>query len=90
MAKKKRGFIKYRSYLFVEKDPVIDAIRAGVSDAQMSYTEIEQASGVKASTVRNWLHGNVRRPQFATVAAVARSVGAKGIAFNSKGIPHLV
>jgi len=72
---KSRGHITYKSYLFVDKDPVIDALRTAVSGAKMKYSAIRNESGVSATTIHNWFHGKTRRPQFATVAAVARVLG---------------
>lgn len=69
----------YKSYMFREKDPIIDALRTAVSDSQMTYTEIHADSGVSKSTIHNWFGGKTRRPQFATVSAVARSLGKTGI-----------
>lgn len=91
-AKKKatrRGFVVYKSYLFKEKDPVIDAMRTAVEDSKESYSEISDASGVSASTMYNWFHGNVRRPQFATTTAVVLALGKKGIMFKG-GKPTLI
>lgn len=79
---KKRTIIRYKSYSFVDKDPIIDALRTAVSDSGKSYREISNTSNVSASTVRNWFHGNVRRPQFATVAAVAQACGKHTILIN--------
>lgn len=87
---KKRGFIKYKSYLFIDKDPIIDAMRGHVSESKMSYGQIHEAGGPSPTTLRNWFHGETRRPQFATVAATSRTLGAKGIMFNGKGTPYLV
>jgi DNA-binding phage protein len=72
MAKAKKGFLSpYRTYSFVDKDPVIDKIRTVVEDSQESYKEIHESSGVSVTTLYNWFHGKTRRPQFATVNAVA-------------------
>lgn len=87
---KKRGFIKYRSYQFVDKDPVIDALRTAVSEAKVKYSTLSAESGVSATTLHNWFHGNTRRPQFATTAATARALGMKGIMFNRLGHPYFV
>jgi hypothetical protein len=86
----KRGFIKYKSYLFVDKDPIIDALRGPISASKMSYSEINEAGGPAAATLRNWFSGETRRPQFATVAATARTIGKRGIRFASSGNPYLV
>jgi uncharacterized protein YerC len=66
--------------LFRDKDPVIDHLRTAVQKDGKSYNEIGLRSGVKGATLRNWFHGPTRRPQFATIAAVARSLGNDGVA----------
>ncbi len=77
MAKKSkaRGFVTYKSYMFREKDPIIDALRTAVSDSTLTNRGVQEQSGVSATTIHNWFHGKTRRPQFATVAAVARACG---------------
>jgi len=72
----KRGYLKpYKTYLFREKDPIIDKTRTVVEDSGLSYAEIEEKSGVSTSTMYNWFHGNTRRPQFCTVNAVGGACG---------------
>ena len=85
---KKRGFITYKSYLFREKDPIIDCIRTARSDAHMSYQELHEQSGVSISSLRNWEHGDVRKPQFATVMATINALGKKLVTKNGK--PFLI
>lgn len=85
---KKRGFIRYKSYLFVNKDPIIDQIRTTRSDLQMSYREVHEKSGVSVAAIRNWEHGKVRRPQFATVMAVVNAMGRDIV--TKKGKPFIV
>ena len=75
MATKKRGFIKYKSYSFVNKDPVIDLLRTAKDDRKVTLEGIHSDSGVSVGTLHNWFRGKTRRPQFATVAAVARAMG---------------
>lgn len=88
MAKRaRRGIIPYKSYSFVDKDPVIDALRTQVSDAKVKYTQLSADSGVSYTTLRNWFHGEVRRPQFATIAAVATALGKRTITIT-RGKPH--
>lgn len=70
-----KGFKLYKSYNFRNKDPIIDVIRTVVQDSEMSYTEVNQDSGVSVTTLRNWFVGTTKRPQFATIAAVARACG---------------
>ena len=69
------GYLKpYRTYVFRNKDPIIDKTRTLVADANASYQEISDQSGVSTSTLYNWFHGKTRRPQFATVNAVAMAL----------------
>lgn len=88
MAKKSngRGIITYKSYLFKTKDPVIDALRTLVQDSGKKYSEI---SDVSSTTLHGWFHGKTLRPQFATIAAVTRGLGKKGIEFGSDGKPKI-
>ena len=89
MAKsKKRGFIQYKSYLFVDKDPVIDAFRTARSDTKSSFQDIRDAGGPTVGTMRNWESGGVKRPQFATVAAATKAMG-KSIIDLSAGKPRI-
>lgn len=70
-----RGFITYKSYMFRDKDPVIDQVRTLVKDEGVNYTQVHARSGVSTTTLSNWFNGRTRRPQFATVQAVARGLG---------------
>lgn len=65
----------YKSYNFVDKDPVIDLVRTTVEDSKLSYQKIHEDSGVSVTTLRNWFYKKTRRPQFCTVAAVVRACG---------------
>jgi len=67
----------YKSYSFVDKDPMIDQVRTVIADSQMTYKAISEASGVTSTTLRNWLDGSTRKPQAATFNAVLRACGYK-------------
>lgn len=67
----------YKSYSFKDKDPVIDIVRTMVEDEGKSYREIAMGSGVSHTTLNNWFNGKTKRPQYATIMAVARSMGYK-------------
>jgi transcriptional regulator with XRE-family HTH domain len=67
----------YKSYSFVDKDPIIDEIRTVVEDSGFSYKQIEDESGVSWATLHAWFNGKTRRPQAATLNAVARALGYK-------------
>ncbi len=85
-----RGFIRYKSYSFISKDPIIDAFRTLREDSGLSYAEINGDGGPPAGTMRNWEFGDVKRPQFATVWAAARACGATGIVTDSHGHPRFI
>lgn len=65
----------YKTYNFIDKDPVIDRIRTIIADEGISYTEVATRAGVAETTLFAWFYGLTRRPQHATVAAVCRAVG---------------
>lgn len=65
----------YRSYVFKDKDPIIDLVRTVVQESEMSYGEISDKSGVSTSAINGWLNGATLRPQFCTANAVFRSCG---------------
>lgn len=67
----------YRTYQFIDKDPVIDNLRTIVEENGLSgkHKIICELSGVSPSTIFNWFKGNTKRPQHATVAAVSSSLG---------------
>ncbi len=75
MAKKEWKAPVYRTYRFVDKDPMIDKLRTAVSDSGMKYSQIHEESDVSTATLRNWFHGDTKRPQFATLNAVAIALG---------------
>lgn len=65
----------YRTYSFVDKDPIIDVMRTLVHDSKLTHKEINERCGVSRATLGNWFNGKTRRPQFCTIAAVAGSMG---------------
>lgn len=85
MADRKTGALKlYKSYNFVDKDPVIDKVRTLVKREGLKYTEIQNLSGVSASTIHNWFEGDTKRPQYATIMAVVSALGYRTV-FVKKG-----
>jgi transcriptional regulator with XRE-family HTH domain len=71
-----KGFT-YKSYVFVDKDPIIDEVRTIVQMSGATYKKIEEDSGVTSATLRAWFQGKTRKPQAATLNAVARVLGYK-------------
>ena len=71
-----RTFIGYKTYLFKDKDPVIDLLRTIIfKEKSMTVQEVKELSGVSSSTLTKWFYGETRRPQHATVKAVAIAIG---------------
>ena len=71
-----KGFT-YKSYNFVDKDPIIDEIRTIVQDSGSTYKQIHEDSGVSTATLSAWFAGDTRRPQAASINAVLRALGYK-------------
>jgi hypothetical protein len=67
----------YKSYNFVDKDPMIDEIRTIVEQSGASYKWINAESSVSTQTIAKWFDGSTRRPQAATMNAVLRALGKK-------------
>lgn len=65
----------YRTYLFRDKDPTIDAIRTCVQDEKLKIHSVHQISGVAAATINNWFNGGTRQPQNSTLTAVSSALG---------------
>lgn len=76
-----RGFIGYDTYLFKDKDPVIDILRCLVAEScgnapiTAELRKVAEATGVSFSTLHSWFYGKTTRPQHATIEAVARYYG---------------
>jgi transcriptional regulator with XRE-family HTH domain len=77
MAKKTTRIGVYRTYRFIDKDPVIDKIRTVLQDEGFDKKRhvVSRMSGVSPSTLANWFEGATKRPQHATLAAVITAVG---------------
>jgi hypothetical protein len=67
----------YKSYNFVDKDPMIDQVRTVILDTHQTYRQISENSGVAENTLKNWLDGSTRKPQAASFNAVLRACGYK-------------
>lgn len=67
----------YKSYNFLNKDPIIDEIRTVVQLTGRTYRQIHEDSGVSVDTLVHWFSGTTRKPQAATVNAVLRCMGYK-------------
>lgn len=72
----------YRSYMFRNKDPVIDELRTIVTDtfgnvSHKALKQIEADGGPTISCMDNWFKGDTKRPQSASVEAAGRAMGYK-------------
>lgn len=67
----------YRTYRFIDKDPVIDKLRTIINDEGLSKKKnnVATMAGVTPSTLTNWFEGDTKRPQHASIAAVASALG---------------
>jgi DNA-binding phage protein len=72
----------YRSYNFIDKDPIIDYARTRVF-ANGGPSKIARESDVSPTTLYGWFNRRTRRPQFATVAAVLLACGETHINLRS-------
>jgi len=86
MAKTKRGVIIYKSYSFVDKDPVIDMVRTAVEDSSLTYRDIKDKGGPSPTCLSRWFDGNTRRPQFCTIMSAYRAVGGDVILKSPSGM----
>jgi transcriptional regulator with XRE-family HTH domain len=67
----------YKSYHFIDKDPVIDQLRTVFQKHNIKYQYVEDRSGVTTQTLRNWFEGKTKRPLNSTVEAVLRAIGGR-------------
>jgi len=70
----------YRTYFFRTHDPIIEELRTVVQGSGLKRKQIAEC-GVSTSTISSWFKRKTRRPQFATISAVALICGADGIKF---------
>ena len=76
----------YRSYVFRDKDPVIDQLRTMAQRAskghRLNYTtlrRIQDDGGPTVSCMAGWFFGTTKRPQNPTVEATGRALGKKRV-----------
>jgi hypothetical protein len=83
------GIMKtYKTYVFRNQDPIIDELRTIVQASGLKRKQITDC-GVSSTTISNWFGKKTKRPQFATISAVALTCGAEGIRFVD-GKPEFV
>jgi hypothetical protein len=74
----------YKSYMFKNKDPVIDEMRTIIQDNFGSIThkalkQIEADGGPTITCMDNWFKGDTKRPQSASIEAAGRAMGMKRV-----------
>jgi DNA-binding phage protein len=67
----------YKSYSFIDKDPIIDEIRTVYQESGVNYQWLHENAGVSTTTLTNWFSGKTKKPQAATINAVLRAMGYK-------------
>jgi len=78
----KRSALKlYKSYMFKEKDPVIDQLRTLMKTelGGLHLTDVRNDGGPSISAMSGWFYGETKRPQSATVEAAGRAIGYKRV-----------
>jgi hypothetical protein len=63
----------YSAYKFTEKDPVIFQLQKFLGDTKL--TQVTKDGGPSTPCMRNWFHGETKRPQNATIEAAGRALG---------------
>jgi hypothetical protein len=84
-----RGFLRvYRTYSYVDKNPVIDKVRTLVQDEGLfkELKIVHEISGVSTTTLDSWFNGATKSPQHATIAAVITSLGYEETFVKKKDI----
>lgn len=81
----------YKSYMFKEKDPVIDELRTIAEDYfgkrinNHDMTQITEAGGPSVACMRAWWLGDTKRPTSATVEAAGRAMGFQRVWKRMRG-----
>lgn len=65
----------YRTYRWIDKDPIIDAVRTCVQETGLNASQVHDIAGISAATLKNWFGGETRKPQNVTVTAVTSALG---------------
>jgi DNA-binding phage protein len=63
------------TYLFRDKDPVIDYLRTPYKNVKRKGAAVARDANVAPGTVYNMFDGTTRRPKFYTVVSIARALG---------------
>jgi hypothetical protein len=73
-----RGVIRYKSYSFVDKDPLMLLAISKFRQIGMRHSALVAATG-GSKAMYGWIHRDTRRPQAATLIAHLRAMGVKSI-----------
>ena len=85
MAGKRNGQgFTYRSYSFKDKDEVIFEVESLMKKEGLSAVDVFHLSHVSPTTIKNWTHGETKRPQNATLEAVIRGMGYKRVIVSDR------
>lgn len=93
MAKKANGNSSmrvYKSYLFKDKEPVIDMTRTLFEDFfgrridGKMLAEIEKSGGPTTGCMRGWFFGETKRPKNETIEASGRAIGYERVWVKQK------
>lgn len=80
----------YRTYRFIDKDPIIDKVRTVLQDeglfAKGKRKIVHELSGVALATMDGWFEGDTKRPINATIGAVVSSLGYEATFQKTKSI----
>jgi transcriptional regulator with XRE-family HTH domain len=75
LKKTPKSFLRYHTYNFIDKDPVVDVMRTLITNKKFTMKELHEISGVSPQTIRNLFYGETKKPRFSTVMALARAMG---------------
>lgn len=80
----------YKSYVFRDKDPVIDEFRTMVEKTygeanRKALHSIRDGGGPSVAAMAGWLFGKTKRPQNPTMEAAGRSMGFKRVWVKMNG-----
>ncbi len=74
-----RFVMRYRTYNFTNKNPVIDKVRTVLQEegffSKKKRYQLHQLSGVAVATYDGWFEGDTKNPTHATIAATITALG---------------
>lgn len=74
---------EFRTYRFIDKDPVIDKLRTAIQRVygrddvafRKGLAQISIRARISYSALCSWFYGDTKRPQFASLEATSRVIG---------------